>query len=94
MAQDGAEAVLTFDLRGLVWGIQSEVDIITALCGRIDDHVQAVNAVRAETVRRLEALDDLLAAAQDPRLHAWLEQLTQAPLPRVIETFPDRLYGD
>jgi hypothetical protein len=93
MAQDGAETVLTFGLRGLVWGIQSEVEVITALCGRIDDRVQAVNAARAETARRLAALDDLLAAAEDPRLRAWLEALAQAPLPRVTETFPDRLYG-
>jgi hypothetical protein len=33
MAQDDAVSALTFDLRGLVWGIQSEVDVITALCG-------------------------------------------------------------
>jgi hypothetical protein len=93
MAQDEAVPALTFDLRGLVWGIQSEVEIITALCGRIDDHVQAVNAARSEAARRLEALDELLDAAGDPHLRAWLEGLTQAPLPVVAETFPDRLYG-
>ena len=93
MEQDEAGSALTFDLRGLVWGIQSEVDVITALSGRIDDHVQALNAARAEAARRLEELDALLDAAEDPRLRAWLESMVQAPLPRAAETFPDRLYA-
>jgi len=95
MTQDEPATALTFDLRGLVWGIRSEVDVITALSGRIDDHVQALNAARNEAARRLEALDELLDAAQDtdPRLRAWLEGRTQAPLPRAAEHFPDRLYA-
>ena len=92
MAQDEAEGVLTFDLRSLVWGIQSEVEVITALSGRIDDRVQALNAARADAARRLVALDDLLDAAQDPRLRAWLEERVQPVLPQAAEVFPDRLY--
>jgi hypothetical protein len=94
MAQDEAPGVLTFDLRGLVWGIQSEVEVITALSGRIDDHVQALNAKRAEAALRLTRLDELLAAAEDPELRAWLESMTGAPLPSATETFPERMYGD
>ena len=93
MAQDDAGTALTFHLRGLVWGIESEVAIISALSGRIDDHVQALNAARVDAARRLEQLDALLAAAQDPRLRAWLEPLVDAPLPTAVETFPERLYG-
>ena len=92
MAQDEPTA-LTFELRSLVWGIQSEVDVVTALSARIDDHVEALNDVRAEAARRLQALDELLDAADDPRLRAWLETLAQAPLPRAAEVFPDRLYA-
>jgi hypothetical protein len=93
MAQEDVRTVLTFDLRGLVWGIESEVAIISALSGRIDDRVQALNAARREVAARLEQLDALLAAAEDPRLRAWLEPLVDAPLPTAAETFPERLYG-
>lgn len=85
---------LTFDLRGLVWGIESEVAVITSLCGRIDEHVRALNVVRADAARRLEALDELVTAADDEHLRAWLEAAAQAPYPQVIEHFPDRLYTD
>jgi hypothetical protein len=94
MAKDDAVPALTFELRGLVWGIESEVAIISALSGRIDDRVQLLNAARAEAARRLAGLDALLAAADDPDLRTWLDGLTKAPLPIAIETFPERLYGD
>jgi len=94
MAQDEPATALTFELRGLVWGIESEVAVITALSGRIDDHVQALNAARAEAALRLRRLDEMLAAAEDPRLRAWLQSMTESPLPQAIETFPERLYGD
>lgn len=93
-AEQGAAGSLTFDLRGLVWGIESEVAVITSLCRRIDEHVLAVNESRAEAARRLALLDDLVAAADDPDLRAWLETATQAALPQVTELFPDRLYTD
>lgn len=85
---------LTFDLRGLVWGIESEVAQITGLCRRIDEHVRAVNAARAEAAARLARLDELMAAADDPSLRTWLETASAAPLPQVNEVFPDRLYTD
>ncbi|TAL22368.1 MAG: hypothetical protein EPN99_06025 [Frankiales bacterium] len=85
---------LTFDLRGLVWGIESEVAQITGLCRRIDEHVRAVNLARAEAAQRLSDLDELVAAAEHPSLRAWLETAAAAPLPQVNEVFPDRLYTD
>lgn len=85
---------LTFDLRGLLWGIESEVALITSLSRRIDEHVHAVNELRREAARRLTLLDRLVDAAQDEDLQAWLLTATQAPLPRVTERFPDRLYTD
>jgi hypothetical protein len=85
---------LTFDLRGLVWGIESEVAQITSLCRRIDERVAAVNALRVEAAQRLDALDALVDAAQAPELRAWLETVTQTALPQVTERFPDRLYTD
>lgn len=87
-------ASLTFDLRGLVWGIESEVAQITTLCRRIDEHVRAVNGVRVEAAERLLELDALLDAAQDANLRAWLETATVVELPGVTELFPDRLYTD
>lgn len=95
MAQDErAAGPLTFDLRGLVWGIESEVAQISRLCRRIDEHVRALNAVRAEAAERLQGLDALLEVAEQPDLRAWLETVTQTALPRVTEQFPDRLYTD
>ena len=89
-----AAGALTFDLRGLVWGIESEIAVITSVCRRIDDHVRALNALRAEAEQRLAALDALLAEADDAHLRAWLESVAAAPLPQVVEHFPDRLYTD
>ena len=85
---------LTFGLRGLVWGIESEVAVITSLCGRIDDHVRALNAARTDAARRLEALDQLVASVDDEHLGAWLAVATQVTYPQVTEQFPDRLYTD
>lgn len=90
----GADASLTFDLRGLVWSIESEVAQITSLCRRIDEHVREVNVARREAAQRLTALDTLVEAAEEPDLRTWLETATAAPLPRVTEVFPDRLYTD
>jgi hypothetical protein len=92
---EGARSSLTFDLRGLVWGIESEVAQITSLCRRIDQRVREVNAARAEAARRLLMLDELVDAAEQRDLRAWLETLTAAAaLPAVTERFPDRLYTD
>lgn len=85
---------LTFDLRGLVWGIESEVAQITSLSRRIDQHVRQVNVARRELARRLDLLDELVDAADDPHLRNWLETVTLAALPQVDEVFPDRLYTD
>lgn len=93
-AQDSG-ASLTYDLRGLVWGIESEVAQITSLCRRIDQTVRKVNAARAEAAERLLLLDELVdSAGDDPHLRAWLETVTTAAVPRVTELFPDRLYTD
>jgi hypothetical protein len=89
-----ASTSLTFDLRGLVWGIESEVAQITSLCRRIDERVRQVNVVRAEAAARLLLLDDVVEQADDPHLRAWLETVTAAALPAVTERFPDRLYTD
>lgn len=85
---------LTFDLRGLVWGIDSEVAQITSLCRRIDQRVRQVNAARAEMAERLLVLDELTEAAQDDDLRSWLETVSSVPVPSVTEVFPDRLYSD
>ena len=90
----GAGSSLTYDLRGLVWGLESEVAQITSLCRRIDEHVRAVNDVRREAAQRLTRLDALVEAAHDPHLRAWLQTVVAAPLPAVTERFPDRLYTD
>ena len=87
-------SALTFDLRGLVWGIDSEVARITSLSRRIDQHVREVNVARTEMVVRLKVLDELVDAAGTPDLRAWLEDVTAVPVPSVNEVFPDRLYSD
>ncbi len=91
---DSARSTLTYELRGLVWGIESEVAQITRLCRRIDEQVRQVNALRAEVVQRLAVLDELVDAAEDPDLRTWLEAATAAAVPQVTELFPDRLYTD
>ena len=85
---------LTFALRGLVWGIECELAVITNLCGRIDNHVRALNTARADAARRLAGLDELVASVDDDHLRAWLETATQLTYPQVTEVFPDRLYTD
>ena len=85
---------LTYALRELVWGLQSEVAVVTSLSRRIDDHVTALNAARADLAERLERLDAVLAATGDPALREVLRQRTEAPLPQQDEVFPARLYGD
>lgn len=85
---------LTSALRELVWGLQSEVAVVTSLSRRIDEHVTALNAARADLAARLEGLDALVAAADDPALRALLQQRTEVPLPQQDEVFPTRLYGD
>ena len=91
---DRAGSSLTFDLRGIVWGIEAEVAHITRLSRRIDEQVRAVNVVRAEAAQRLLRLDEVVDQAEDPHLRAWLEEVTSAALPQVTELFPDRLYTD
>ena len=85
---------LTYALRELVWGLESEVAIVTSLSRRIDDHVRAVNAARAELAERLLRLDAVLAAVDEPTLREVLQQRTEAPLPQLDEVFPSRLYGE
>ena len=85
---------LTYALRQLVWGLQSEVAVITSLSRRIDEHVRALNAVRAELAARLLRLDALVDAADEPALRELLRQRAQAPLPQQDEVFPARLYDD
>ena len=84
---------LTYGLRELVWGIESEVAVISNLSWRIDEQVKRVNALRAETTERLLRLDVLTAAAADPDLEAFLRTAAAAPLPQVQEHFPPRMYG-
>ena len=89
-----APTSLTSGLRDLLLGIESEVAQITRLCRRIDERVHAVNALRREAVERLAVLDVLVEAADDGDLRAWVERVSDVPLPQVTETFPDRLYTD
>ena len=84
---------LTYALRELVWGLQSEVALVTSLSRRIDEHVTALNAARADLAERLARLDAVVAVADDPALRELLRQRTQAPLPQEDEVFPARLYG-
>jgi hypothetical protein len=85
---------LTYALRELVWGLESEVAIVTSLSRRIDEHVAALNAARADLADRLARLDAVVAACDEPLLRDALRQRTSAPLPRQDEVFPSRLYGD
>ncbi len=85
---------LTYALRELVWGLESEVAMVTSLSRRIDAHVSALNAARADLATRLARLDAVVAAADDPALREVLRQRMEAPLPQQDEVFPARLYGD
>ncbi len=85
---------LTYALRELVWGLRSEVDVVTGLSRRIDAHVTALNAARTDLAARLARLDAVVAAAEEPTLREALQQRTSTPLPQQDEVFPSRLYGD
>ena len=84
---------LTYALRELVWGLESEVAIVTSLSRRIDERVTALNAARADLAERLARLDAVVAACDEPELREVLRQRTSAPLPQQDEVFPSRLYG-
>ena len=83
---------LTYGLRELIWGIESEVAVVSNLSRRIDEHVRTLNALRAELADRLVHLDRLRAAAQDEHLAAFVDALVVTPLPHLAEEFPERLY--
>jgi hypothetical protein len=83
---------LTYGLRELVWGIESSVAVISNLSRQIDEHVEALNALRAEAAERLLRLDALAASTQDPHLELYLRSAVDAPLPQVPEHFPPRMY--
>ncbi len=85
---------LTYALRELVWGLESEVAVVTSLSRRIDAHVSTLNVARADLAARLARLDALVAAAEDPDLREVLRQRAEAPLPREDEVLPARLYED
>ena len=87
-----AATTLTFSLRELVWGIESSIAVITNLSRQIDEHVAAVNALRAEAGERLLRLDALAASTEDPNLGVYLRAALDAPLPQVPEHFPARMY--
>lgn len=93
MPEQVTATTLTYGLRELVWGIESEVAVITSLSRRIDEHVTKVNALRANAAERLRRLDVLRAATDDPHLAAYLSRAAVAPLPQVKEEFPERMYG-
>ncbi len=93
MPEQVTATTLTYGLRELVWGIESEVAVITSLSRRIDDHVTKVNALRAAAAERLRRLDVLRASVDDPHLAAYLSKAVVAPLPQVKEEFPERMYG-
>ena len=80
-------------LRDLVNGIEDEVTEITGLSAQIDEHVEALNELRAEATRRLLHLDELRAAAEDVNLSAFLDTTIQPQLPQSEEEFPERIYG-
>lgn len=90
----GRTSSLTYGLRGLVWGIDSEVAQISSLCRRIDQRVRALNVARTEMAERLLVLDELVEVAEDGDLRSWLETVSAVPVPSVTEVFPDRLYSD
>jgi hypothetical protein len=88
-----ATTTLTYSLRELVWGIESAVAVISSLSRQIDEHVEALNALRGEAAERLHRLDELRASADHPALEAYLSTAAEATLPMVDEDFPPRLYG-
>ncbi len=93
MTDDPGTPALTYGLRELVWGIESEVAVVGSLSRRIDEHVRTLNVLRRELDTRLARLDELQAATSDASLGAWLAHAVQTPLPHHDEDFPERLYG-
>ena len=87
-------ATLTYGVRELVWGIESELAVIGSLTRRIDEHVAILNELRGELADRLLRLDELhVATAGHQHLAAFVAAAARVPLPVVDEDFPDRLYG-
>jgi hypothetical protein len=84
---------LTYGLRELVWGIESEIAVVGSLSRRIDEHVSSLNRLRAELTDRLVALDELRTAAADADLARYLQGATVVVLPTLDEEFPERLYA-
>ena len=93
MTEPTGPPTLTYALRELVWGIESEVAVITNLSRRIDERVTVVNAVRAELAEHLARLAQLRSVATDPDLEAFLVTATSVALPSTVEHFPARLCG-
>ena len=73
---------LTYRMRELVWGLEAELAVVANLSRKIDERVVALNAARAELAARLAALDELLAAADDPHLQRYLRSLVHVRLPQ------------
>ncbi len=94
MPEQITATTLTYGLRELVWGIESEVAVISNLSRRIDEHVRKVNALRATAAERLGRLDVLRAAVDDPHLSAYLSSTVVVSLPQVKEEFPERMYPE
>ncbi len=89
-----ASSTLTYGLRELVWGMESELAVIGSLARRIDEQVGILNALRGELAERLSGLDELHAEASgQPRLAEFVAASAGVVLPSLDEDFPDRLYG-
>ena len=82
---------LTWALRNLLWSLQSELDVVNGLSRQIDAHVRAVNRARAELVQRLERLEALVVATDDPHLSAFLRERAVVALPVEDEVVPPGL---
>lgn len=93
MTEPTGRPTLTYALRGLLWGIESEVAIITNLSRQIDERVTEVNAARTELVERLARLAELVSVTDDSDLEAFLLVSTEVSMPSQEEHFPDRLYS-
>ena len=89
-----ATSTLTYGLRELVWGMESELAVIGNLSRRIDEQVGILNALRGELAERLSRLDELHAATSGQHhLAEFVAAAARSVLPSVDEDFPDRLYG-
>ena len=78
----GEQPTLTYRMRELVWGLEAELAVVANLSRRIDDQVRVLNAERAALAARLDRLDELLAAADDPHLERYLRSLASVRLPK------------